>query len=573
MNDRFTSLFGYTIEEIPDVAHWWRLAYPDKAYRQAVKTEWQARVEKALNSGKDIEPMEATVRCKNGSIRHVEARLSCVGETIVVTLIDLTARKLAEEALKKSEEKFAKAFHESPMAVTLTSATDHRYLDVNETFEEMSGYRREEAIGSNALEIGLWVDPSLRMNLLDNLLAGRSIRNRECQVRTKSGAVLICLASAELIEIAGEPCILAVTADITDRKQMERKLRESEDRLAGIFASAMDAIISINDKQRIVLFNRAAEKMFGCSASDAIGNSAERFIPPAFRAEHGENVRRFGEAGVTNRAMGTLGELWAVRANGDQFPIEAAISHVEANGEKLFTVIIRDLTERRRVEAALEGVSLKLIDAQEQERTRIARELHDDIGQRLALLSNGLEELRYNSPDLPSEISSSMGRLQSETSQIATDVQSLSHELHSSKLELLGMAAAMRGFCREFGEQQRVEINCETQDLPSNLPPAIALCLFRILQEALRNSIEHSGSKRFEVRSWGTPVEIHLKVSDSGSGFDFKTARNGRGLGLVSMEERLKLVKGTLLIDSQPNRGTTIHARVPLQMSQHFLKT
>ena len=157
-----------------------------------------------------------------------------------------------------------------------------------------------------------------------------------------------------------------------------------------------------------------------------------------------------------------------------------------------------------------------------------------------------------------------MGELQNQTSEIATDIQSLSHELHSSKLEYLGIAAAMRGFCGQFGEQQNVEIDFKIPDLPSPLSPDISLCLFRVLQEALHNSAKHSGVRHFEVQLWGTSVEIHLTVSDSGAGFDSEAAKEGRGLGLISMEERLKLVKGTLSIESQPKRGTTIHARVPL---------
>jgi len=140
----------------------------------------------------------------------------------------------------------------------------------------------------------------------------------------------------------------------------------------------------------------------------------------------------------------------------------------------------------------------------------------------------------------------------------------MSHELHSSKLQLLGIVAAMRGFCREFSEQQKLEIEFQTHDLPTPLSADISLCFFRVLQEALHNAAKHSGVRHFEVRLWGTSDEIHLTVRDSGVGFDPEAAKKSRGLGLISMEERLKLLTGTLSIDSQPKRGTTIHARVPL---------
>ena len=165
-----------------------------------------------------------------------------------------------------------------------------------------------------------------------------------------------------------------------------------------------------------------------------------------------------------------------------------------------------------------------------------------------------------------------MGELWKHTSEIATDIQTLSHELHSSKLQYLGIEAAMRGFCREFEKQQQVEIDFKTDDLPRPLAPNISLCLFRVLQEALHNSAKHSGVRHVEVRLWGEPDEIHLTVSDSGAGFDREAAKEGRGLGLISMQERLNLVNGSLSIDSQPESGTTIHARVPVSSGTEAIR-
>jgi signal transduction histidine kinase len=170
-------------------------------------------------------------------------------------------------------------------------------------------------------------------------------------------------------------------------------------------------------------------------------------------------------------------------------------------------------------------VSHKLIAAQERERTRIARELHDDIGQRLAFLAIELEQLQQSPCNL-SEVRRRIGELHQQTSKIATDVQLVSHELHSSRLDYLGLAPAMRGFCQEFGEQQKVDIDFKTHALPNPIPPDISLCLFRVLQEAVHNSAKHSGAQHFKVRLWGASDEIHLTVSDSGSGF--QSSRRGK---------------------------------------------
>jgi signal transduction histidine kinase len=175
-----------------------------------------------------------------------------------------------------------------------------------------------------------------------------------------------------------------------------------------------------------------------------------------------------------------------------------------------------------------------------------------------------MEQLQQTYPDLRVEVLHGIRKLQEKTFQIVVDLQSLSHELHSSKLEYLGIAVAMRSFCQEFGSQQKVKVDFKSFDLPSPLSPDISLCMFRVLQEALHNSVKHSGVRNVEVQLWGALEEIHLAVRDSGAGFDSEAVKESRGLGLVSMEERLKLLKGTLSIESQRNRGTTIHARVPL---------
>ena len=202
-------------------------------------------------------------------------------------------------------------------------------------------------------------------------------------------------------------------------------------------------------------------------------------------------------------------------------------AHFNEQGKMLRIVgMVADITERKLAEAALADVSRRLIEAQEQERSRIARELHDDIGQRLALLAIKLEQLHQDPPDLP-EVRRRIGELQKQASEIATDIQTLSHELHSTKLEYLGPVAAMRGLCQELGEQTKVKIDFKSQDLPSPLPPDISLCLFRVLQEALRNAVKHSGAPHVEVGLWGTPDEIHLAVSDRGVGFDSKAAKRG----------------------------------------------
>lgn len=362
--------------------------------------------------------------------------------------------------------------------------------------------------------------------------------------------------------------ILALLWQRARRRKTEAELRNSQLRLEGIVESAMDAVIAIDEGQRIVLFNDAAEKMFGCPVRDVIGSPIDRFIPERFREAHREHVRHFGDAGTTTRRkMGASRALCGIHANGKEFPIEASISQTRAaGGKKLFTVIVRDLTERKQAEDALSNVSRRLIEAHEEERTWIARELHDDINQRIALLAVNLEVLKRDHPASDGQMSRRIKEVQERVSDLGSDIQALSHRLHSSKLEYLGLGAAAESFCKELSAGQNFEIAFQSEGVPMNLPHEVSLCIFRVLQEALRNAMKHSGARRFEVSLARAVNAIELTVHDSGVGFDPEKAIGVRGLGLTSMKERLKIVDGDLSIDSMPQRGTTIHARVPLSL-------
>jgi len=223
-----------------------------------------------------------------------------------------------------------------------------------------------------------------------------------------------------------------------------------------------------------------------------------------------------------------------------------------------------DVTERKLAEEALASVSGRLIEAQEQERTRIARELHDDITQQLALVAIAVDELKQNLPRSLAQLRSRMEEMGNRTAEVSKSIQALSHRLHSSKLEYLGLVVAMRGFCREFSDQYKVEVAFSHEQVPVFLPRETSLCLFRILQAALTNAVKHSGVKCFEARLYGTTGGIHLTVRDQGIGFDLEKALTGRGIGLISIQERVRLVNGKISIASKRNGGTIIDVDVPL---------
>jgi PAS domain S-box-containing protein len=482
---------------------------------------------------------------------------------IIGMVADVTERKQAEEARKKSEEKFLKAFHASPVAIALTGINDNRCIEVNSTFERLTGYRCNEVLGRTPTEMGLWVDTSQRDEFRKQLLSDGSLRDREGRFRLKDGSIRTGLFSADLIEIDGDLCVLAVIVDITERKQAEEALRESEERLrlaaqagkmyADDWDVGTDTIVRSSD---FVKIPGLAGEPTRLNRSELL----ERIFPEdraRFAAAIGGLTPEDPICHITYRMVLSTGQLiWLEK--------RARAFFDEQGTMKRMISMVADVTDHKLAEEALSGVSRRLIEAQERERKRIARELHDDVAQRLALVSIELQHLQQNPPNSAVETSSRVEEFRRRIMEISIDVQALSHELHSSKLEYLGIVAAIKGFCREFGDQQNVKINFESRDLPETLPVEVSLVLFRVLQEALNNAAKYSGVNEFMARLWAEAGEVHLTVSDLGAGFDTAEAMKGSGLGLTSMTERIHLVKGKISIDSAQKHGTTIHARVPL---------
>jgi signal transduction histidine kinase len=223
-----------------------------------------------------------------------------------------------------------------------------------------------------------------------------------------------------------------------------------------------------------------------------------------------------------------------------------------------------DVTERRLAQEALASIDQRLIEAQEEERGRIARELHDDINQRLALLSIRLSEVMRAAPELGVDEKRDVQEAREEVLRLARDVQSLSHRLHPARIEVLGLAAAAEALCREVSQHRGVEVDFSAENVPEGLPKRIALCVYRVLQEALQNAIKHSGAREVQVALAGRGDRLELTVRDLGIGFDPNAVRRS-GLGMISMKERLTAVNGRLAIRSEPAHGTTVHVSVPVR--------
>jgi PAS domain S-box-containing protein len=360
--------------------------------------------------------------------------------------------------------------------------------------------------------------------------------------------------------------MLGMAVDITERKDVEESLRRKEielkesQRLAGVGGWQWDL-----DTDTVVW----SEELYRIAGRDpSMPAVSHQEHSQLYTSESWDRLRAAVETALNTGAPYEL-VLEMVRADGTHRWITARgeAQHDSAGRIAGLRGTVQDITERKLAEEALSSVNGRLIEAQESERARIARDLHDDIGQRLVLLAMALDHVKGLQTDSSGETLRCLNALQKQTEEIMADVQALSHELHPPRLLHLGVVVAVRGFCSELSAQKNVDIVFRDENVAESLPADVSLCLFRVLQEALQNAVRHSRVRYFDVCLRGTVDAVHLTIHDEGVGFDVDAASRGPGLGLTSMKERLKLVGGELFIESHSTRGTTISARVPVRRS------
>jgi PAS domain S-box-containing protein len=444
--------------------------------------------------------------------------------------------------------------------------------------ERLFGYRAEEMIGQPVTKIIPKERLEEETEILAQIRRGESFDHFETVRRCKGGRLVNVSLTVSPVRDA-EGCLIGaskIARDISERKQAEKNLQENQARFAAVVESAMDAIITIDEMQRVIVFNAAAERMFGCGGSEVVGHSLDRFIPLRLRAAHSAHVRAFAATGVTSRAMGKFGDLVALRADGREFPIEASISQAEVAGAKLCTVILRDITQRKEAESALNrsqgelrALAAKLQRAREEEAIRIARELHDQLGRSLTsikmdlLLIKKIVSRRPATEEFHSinEKAKIMLEAIDDTVQV---VRRISTELRPGILDDLGLAAAVEWQASDF--QRRSAVSCivsvPEEDLALNREQATAF--FRIFQEILTNVARHSRAGKIWVHLGAQDREVVLEVEDDGVGISPEVVSQPRALGLIGMRERAAIFGGQVEIGGAPGKGTTVIVRMPI---------
>jgi PAS domain S-box-containing protein len=573
VNPAFCSMLGFTEDELRS-KHCVQFSPPEDAEK-----DWDLFQQLRAGSINHYQLDKRYFR-RDGSLvwgRLNISLLNSLPSPLVIAIVEeITDKKTAEEALRTSEERLRLA----QQIAHIGSFEWNIQTGVNTwtpELETMYGLQPGTFTGTQtAFENLVHADDRASViNLVHRALKTGQPTEGEWRVVWADGSVHWITGRWQvLMNESGEAArMIGVNIDVTQRKRTEEArlevnraleaqaaLLQSREGLLKTFVKNVPAAVAMLDRDMRYLqvsdrwcadYSLDSSKILGRSHYEIFPDLPERWKEIHRRGLEGETLR--AEEDRWDRESGTNWSRWEIRPwkNRDGLP----------GGILIFS---EDITRRKQMEEALSRMSRNLIESQEQERTRIGRELHDDISQRLAMLAIELEQLEEN----PSDARSRVQELRKQTTEISDDVQALSHELDSSKLEHLGAIGSMRSWCREFGERQGIQVEFKSPEAKISLPREIGLCLFRVLQEALHNAAKYSGVRRIEVQLREDSGEIHLLVSDLGKGFDLETAKEGRGLGLTSMQERVRLIKGIIEIQSKPMGGTTVHVRVPLR-SEH----
>lgn len=346
---------------------------------------------------------------------------------------------------------------------------------------------------------------------------------------------------------------------------------EREKQFSGIVRTANEAIITIDELQNIVMFNPAAERIFQWSADYAIGAPLSRLLPARFRETHREHVTRFAATDTAERQMGGQRQMFGLRSNGEEFPIEASISQFHHQGRTFRNVILRDIGARRQAEEALSNSHEKLRElsahmqtVREDEKKRIARELHDDLGQQLTALKMDLAGLESMMQDADDGVASKIESINALVDSSVGSVRRIAADLRPAMLDDLGLTAAIEWLTEDYSRRYGIRMNVAVEGMEIELESAAATALFRMVQEALTNVARHSQASTVTVTIKSDDRELFVEIHDNGQGISLADQQKRNSFGLIGMQERVILLGGKITIGGKPGVGTTIFIAVPL---------
>lgn len=339
--------------------------------------------------------------------------------------------------------------------------------------------------------------------------------------------------------------------------------------------SAMDAIITVDDAQRVLIFNAAAEAMFGWTRAEVLGAPLDTFIPERFRTTHAALVRRFGAEGPPMRRMAQDRIVTGLRRNGEEFPIDASISHIEDGAQRYYTVILRDVTRRlqaiedlTRSRAETKALAAAAQEALEHEKRRIARELHDELGQSLTMLRMDVVWCKEHAGAGDPAVAARLARMEELLKSTVAATRRIASDLRPLMLDDLGLAPALEWLVQSTAQRTGIRCTLEMDEGVPALPQALSTALFRIVQEALTNITKHAQASAAAITVRCSDGSLRVRIRDDGVGFDPGGPRKPASFGLMGLRERVSMAQGSVRIDSAPGTGTVIDIDLPLPATE-----
>jgi PAS domain S-box-containing protein len=538
------------------------IAEQDQKYQETLK-ELQTTAQERKKTSEDLQVTNAELEAANAELEATNEELRAA----------LAAKAQAEKRLGASEGQM-RALLETATQAILAVEADGKIGLVNATAEKMFGYSREELLG---LPIERLVPSRLRglhrerrKGYFEQPRSRPMGEGLDLRAQRKDGTTFPVEISLSYIQPGDEIVAVAFVSDITEREQADARRRL----LSEITQNMSEGVTMIEaGGVSIVYANHTFERLFGYAPGELLGRPVT--ILNAGDAREKEATARTIMDSL-ERSGTWRGEVHNVKKDGTLFWCDYSIFTMKhPKYGPVWVGICSDVTERKAAEHAvrrsqqeLRLLTARLISLQEEQYTHLSRELHDAFGQKLAALGMELTALEGQSSDAEASSKQRLHSIGEQIAGMADDIHRISRRLHPTILDDLGLVAALKNECVEFSRQQGIEVEFDAARAPERIPEDVKLCLYRVTQESLTNIARHARAREVRVRLSGSPSEVVLTIEDVGNGFDLEEVRGKGGLGLVSMDERVRLVQGNLLIESQPGKGTKVEVRVPLRRTR-----
>ncbi len=501
--------------------------------------------------------------------------IATVGLMLMLWFAKHLRRELAlNSSLHDAKNSYLALTNQQLAGVAKIEVSTGRYLAVNAQFCNMLGYSEQELLGKTNSDVTHPDDQQATKQHIAAALAGTADASTAFHKRyvRKDGSIRHASIGFNIITNpeTGAAESVGLIQDVTASVDQQQRLKDEENRLSIIIQNSMDAIIVIDAQEKIQIFNAAAEQMFGYIGKNTLTLSLSTLIPRAQRTVHHVHIQDFLHSGKTARKMGAYMVVQGLRANGELFPIEASISRAMSGGKTYMTVIIRDLTERvktqnelKRTQMELRELSMASQTAREEEKSRISRELHDELGQSLTALKMDLSWLQSHQSNHVAGRSERLLAMQSILDSTVTATRRIAADLRPLMLDDLGLLAALEWLTQDFVRRTSVPCEMLVDDTVGDADDRIQSALYRSVQECLTNIARHAQASQVKIEIKVKPSVVQLHVHDNGKGI-LDLARSKQGsFGLIGMRERIYILGGSVVIESPPGDGTHVTIELP----------